>query len=72
MTPIAEYEALIAEVLAGLSPETHATAVALAALPEQIRGYGHIKEASAESAGKRRDELLAAFRNPSSTRRAAE
>jgi indolepyruvate ferredoxin oxidoreductase len=69
---IAEYEALIAEIVTGLSPETHATAVALAALPEQIRGYGHVKEASLESARKRWDELLAAFRSPSSTRRAAE
>jgi indolepyruvate ferredoxin oxidoreductase len=69
---ITEYEALIAEIVTGLSPETHATAVALAALPEQIRGYGHVKEASLESARKRWDELLAAFRSPSSTRRAAE
>jgi indolepyruvate ferredoxin oxidoreductase len=69
---IGEYELLIEEVLKGLTPANHATAVALAALPEQIRGYGHIKEASAEWARKRRDELLAAFHSPSDTRRAAE
>jgi indolepyruvate ferredoxin oxidoreductase len=69
---VAEYEALIEELLAGLSPENHAAAVALAALPEQIRGYGHVKEASVAAAQKRREELLAAFRNPSSARRAAE
>ncbi|HJR23540.1 MAG TPA: DUF6537 domain-containing protein, partial [Dongiaceae bacterium] len=71
---IAEYEALVAEILAGLSAENHATAVALAALPEQIRGYGHIKEGNAASVRKRQDELLAAFRSPSpsTTRRAAE
>jgi indolepyruvate ferredoxin oxidoreductase len=69
---VAEYEALIEELLAGLSPENHAAAVALAALPEQIRGYGHVKEASVAAAHKRREELLAAFRSPSSARRAAE
>ncbi|HET6619140.1 MAG TPA: indolepyruvate ferredoxin oxidoreductase family protein, partial [Dongiaceae bacterium] len=35
---LAEYETLIEELLAGLSRENHAAAVALAALPEQIRG----------------------------------
>ena len=71
---LAEYEALVAEVLAGLSAANHATAVALAALPEQIRGYGHIKEGNVASVRKRQEELLAAFRSPSpsTTRRAAE
>src|SRR4030095_16865743 len=71
---IAEYAALVAEILAGLSAENHATAVALAALPEQIRGYGHIKEGNVASVRKRQEELLAAFRSPSpsTTRRAAE
>jgi indolepyruvate ferredoxin oxidoreductase len=69
---IAEYETLIEEVLASLSPENHATAVALASLPEQIRGYGHVKEANVEAGKKRRDELLARFNSPPSTRRAAE
>ena len=71
---IAEYEALVAEMLAGLSAENHATAVALAALPEQIRGYGHIKEGNVALVRKHQEELLAAFRSPSpsSTRQAAE
>jgi indolepyruvate ferredoxin oxidoreductase len=71
---IADYEALVAEILAGLSAENHATAVALAALPEQVRGYGHVKEGNVASVRKRQDELLAAFRSPSpsTTRRAAE
>jgi indolepyruvate ferredoxin oxidoreductase len=53
---------------------TPAPAGALAALPEQIRGYGHIKEGNAAAARKRREALLAAFRSPSpsTTRRAAE
>jgi indolepyruvate ferredoxin oxidoreductase len=71
---IADYEALVAEVLAGLSAENHATAVALATLPEKIRGYGHIKEGNVASVRKRQEELLASFRSPSpsTSRRAAE
>jgi indolepyruvate ferredoxin oxidoreductase len=60
------------EILTGLSAENHAAAVALASLPEQMRGYGHIKEANVANARKHRDELLATFRSPGSTRRAAE
>ena len=64
----------MAEILAGLSAENHGTAVALATLPEQIRGYGHIKEGNVAAVRKRQEELLAAFRSPSpsTTRRAAE
>jgi indolepyruvate ferredoxin oxidoreductase len=69
---LAEYEALIGEIMAGLTAENHAAAVALASLPEQVRGYGHIKEAGAANARKSRDELLATFRSPASARRAAE
>src|SRR3546814_6207624 len=39
------YEALIEEVLAKLTPDNHALAVELAAIPEKIRGFGHVKEA---------------------------
>jgi indolepyruvate ferredoxin oxidoreductase len=69
---LAEYEKTIETVLSGLSADNYATAVALASLPERIRGYGYIKEANAQTAAKRQEELLAAFRSPSSTRRAAE
>jgi indolepyruvate ferredoxin oxidoreductase len=69
---IADYETLMKTVIGGLSPENHATAVTLASLPEQMRGYGHVKEANVESARKRQDELLATFRSPPTTRRAAE
>jgi indolepyruvate ferredoxin oxidoreductase len=42
---IGEYEALIDELLASLSPANHELAIELARLPEQIRGFGHVKEA---------------------------
>ena len=59
---IAEYESSVAEMLAGLSPTTLATAVALASLPERIRGYGHIKEKSMREAAAERTRLLQRLR----------
>src|SRR3546814_4389101 len=45
---IDHYEAQMEMVAAELTPANHAVAVELASLPAQIRGYGHIKEASVE------------------------
>jgi indolepyruvate ferredoxin oxidoreductase len=69
---IAEYERLVEEIIERLDAGNHASAVALAALPEQIRGYGHVKEASLAAVKRREAELLAAFRAPQGARRAAE
>ncbi len=55
---IPEYEATINDILAHLSPKTLATATALAALPETIRGYGHVKERNARTAAAERTRLL--------------
>jgi len=41
---IADYEKLLAEIVDHLTPANHAAAVAVAALPEKIRGYGPVKE----------------------------
>ncbi|CAM5761380.1 indolepyruvate ferredoxin oxidoreductase family protein [Bosea minatitlanensis] len=41
---IADYEALLNELLTRLTPENHALCVALAAIPDRIRGFGHVKE----------------------------
>jgi indolepyruvate ferredoxin oxidoreductase len=43
---IADYEATLARLLDGLDRERLATAVKIASVPAQIRGFGHIKEAS--------------------------
>src|SRR5262245_42936320 len=40
---IAEYEMLLAEILPKLTPDHHHLAVGLAAIPEKIRGFGHVK-----------------------------
>lgn len=43
---IEEYEANLAYLLSELNADNYRTAVALAELPEQVRGYGHVKEAA--------------------------
>jgi indolepyruvate ferredoxin oxidoreductase len=53
-----DYEALIDEVLASLTTDKHALAVAIAKVPENIRGYGHVKLANLASAKGRWRELL--------------
>ena len=61
---IAEYETLVGELVAGLTPANHALAVALAGIPDQIRGYGPVKAASVVTAKAKEAELLARFRAP--------
>jgi indolepyruvate ferredoxin oxidoreductase len=61
---IGDYEAVIDELLAGLSPDNYGLAVEIAQIPEQIRGYGHVKQRHLEAARRREAELLAAFRAP--------
>jgi indolepyruvate ferredoxin oxidoreductase len=58
---IAEYEADLDRLLAGLTPETRAVAAERAALPLDIRGFGHVKARSAAAAAERRAALMAAF-----------
>ena len=41
---IGEYRAAIDEVLAGLSPTNLPLALGIARIPEEIRGYGHVKD----------------------------
>ena len=60
---IRDYEALLDELLADLTPETLATAVELASIPERIRGFGPVKERHLTHAKRREAELLKAFRD---------
>ncbi len=69
---ITDYMAMMEEVLGGLDATNHVTALQIAALPEQIRGFGHIKEASVEAAKARQSALLHAFRNPETRAAAAQ
>jgi indolepyruvate ferredoxin oxidoreductase len=61
---IADYERLIDEIARRLSPANHATAMALASLPLEVKGFGHVKLRNAGIAKERQDALLAELRNP--------
>jgi indolepyruvate ferredoxin oxidoreductase len=71
---IAEYNLLLAEIGERLTTGNHTTAVALASLPEDVKGFGHVKAANHEAAKTREAELLARLRAPTPTpvRQAAE
>jgi indolepyruvate ferredoxin oxidoreductase len=69
---IGEYEATMATVIAALDGQNHAIALQIAALPEQIRGFGHVKERNLAKVKAREANLLAAFRSPAGTATAAE
>ncbi|MBO0739207.1 MAG: indolepyruvate ferredoxin oxidoreductase family protein, partial [Alphaproteobacteria bacterium] len=61
---IAEYEMRIEELLAHLKPANHAVAVELAALPLEVRGFGHIKQANLARVKAKEAALLARFHSP--------
>ena len=54
---LSDYEADVNLILAQLKPESMASAIELASLPEQIRGFGHVKAASVLQVHARRDAL---------------
>ena len=58
---ISEFEADVDDVLARLSATNHDAAVRLLSVPETIKGYGRVKEASAADAAKVRAAALRQF-----------
>ena len=69
---ITDYEALVGELLAGLTAHNHALAVRLASVPDDIKGYGHVKDANLEKARRKEADLLQQWRNFGATKIAAE
>jgi indolepyruvate ferredoxin oxidoreductase len=70
---IADYEAMLAEVLAKLDAGNHHIAVGLAAIPEKIRGFGHVKMRHLQVAKADEAALFEQFRaSPRPLLRAAE
>ena len=69
---IGQYETLVDELMGGLTPANHALAVKLASIPDDIRGYGHVKDAHLAKAKRKEADLLAQWRNPEPLQRAAE
>ncbi len=68
---ILTYERVVSELLTQLTPENHALAVQIASIPEEIRGYGHIKTRNLNAARQKEAKLLAEFRTPREARQAA-
>ncbi|MFO1085778.1 MAG: indolepyruvate ferredoxin oxidoreductase family protein [Reyranellaceae bacterium] len=69
---IGEYEAMVDELLKGLSPANHPLAVKLASLPDEIRGYGHVKDANIAKSRRKQADLLHQWRNAETLKIAAE
>ena len=58
---ITDYEATIGRLLSGLSADNHSQAVAIAQLPMEIKGYGHVKDRNIEQTRVREAHLKQAF-----------
>jgi indolepyruvate ferredoxin oxidoreductase len=59
---VTEYQARLEAVIADLSPVNYATAVAIASIPEKIRGFGPIKQRSIAVAKAEEQSLIEQFR----------
>ena len=59
---VRDYETLLDELLAGLASDNHHLAVGLAAIPEKIRGFGHVKLRHLAAAKADEAALLEQFR----------
>jgi indolepyruvate ferredoxin oxidoreductase len=58
---IEQYRQTISSLLQNLTPDSLSTAVAIASLPETVRGFGHIKERNIEAAREKQVALLREF-----------
>ena len=69
---IEEYTALLDVIAGSLTQENYKLAVQLARIPEQIRGFGHVKDKNIKRAKENEARLLSAFRSPPRFASAAE
>ncbi|MCB1743601.1 MAG: 2-oxoacid:acceptor oxidoreductase family protein, partial [Gammaproteobacteria bacterium] len=58
---IDDYRRNVTSLLEGLGEHNHQQAVAIAELPDQIRGFGHVKQRNVQSVREREQRLLAAY-----------
>jgi indolepyruvate ferredoxin oxidoreductase len=58
---VRDYESLIADLAANISQKNYQAAIKLASLPEQIRGYGHVKDRNVAAVALERERLLREF-----------
>ena len=68
---IEEYIQLLDQILARLNPVNHAAAVALASVPDEIRGFGHVKEKNLAAARELQAARLKAFNEAQQERQVA-
>jgi indolepyruvate ferredoxin oxidoreductase len=68
---VGEYRASIEQVLARLTAANHALALEIATVPEQIKGFGHVKERNLVAARERWQALMARWAAPHEARQAA-
>ena len=68
---IEEYQTVIAETIQQLHPDNYRIAVEVAAYPETIRGYGHVKQKSVQETRERVAKLQVALRDETSRPHAA-
>ena len=61
---VADYERLVDELAKRLDKNNHAQALELARIPEQIRGYGHVKQRHLAAARLKQAEAMARWRSP--------
>lgn len=61
---IREYEQLLQDLHAVATRDNLGTIIALAALPETVRGYGHVKQAAIQRMQARRNALLETLKKP--------
>jgi indolepyruvate ferredoxin oxidoreductase len=68
---IREYEDTVARLLARLDSQNQALALEIAAIPDEIRGFGHIKARNLAPARKKWQDLLARYEAGQAAQRAA-
>ena len=61
---IEDYIGLLDQIATSLDAANHTAAVQLANVPDEIRGYGHVKEKSIAAARELQEQRLRAFKNP--------
>ncbi len=61
---IGQYRSSIEELLGALAAHNHALALEIARIPEQIKGYGHVKERNLVAARAQWQELMQQWRAP--------
>jgi indolepyruvate ferredoxin oxidoreductase len=69
---IKEYFETLNKVSSALTPDTLELAMEIASLPEQIQGFGHVKERNMKRVAERRQNLVAAFDSGNKQSAAAE